>query len=169
VDERGENVATNQIGDLLVSGPSAAIMYWNRREQTKHKMCGQWFVSGDKYFVDDDEYYWYAGRSDDMFKASGEWISPIEIESLLMEHAAVVECAVVAWQESTGVLKPKAYVVLASDATGNADLVAELQAFVRSRAAHYKCPRTIEFLPELPKTPTGKIQRFKLRDRQESN
>jgi benzoate-CoA ligase family protein len=163
VNEQGEAVGTNQIGDLLVSGPSCAIMYWNRRDQTKQKMRGEWFVSGDKYSVDEDGYYWYAGRSDDMFKASGEWISPTEIESLLMEHEAVVECAVVAWQESSGILKPKAFVVLVPGATGGPVLVAELQDFVRARAAHYKCPRAIEFLAELPKTATGKVQRFKLR------
>jgi benzoate-CoA ligase len=163
VDDQGNAVGPNTIGDLLVKGASCAIMYWNRRQQTKEKMQGDWFVSGDKYSVDEDGYYWYAGRSDDMFKASGEWISPTEIESLLMEHTAVVECAVVAWQESTGVLKPKAFVVLASGVTGSPDLVAELQDFVRARAAHYKCPRAIDFLLELPKTATGKVQRFKLR------
>jgi benzoate-CoA ligase family protein len=163
VDEYGESVGPNQVGDLLVSGPSCAIMYWDRREETKQKMLGEWFVSGDKYVVDDDGYYWFKGRSDDMFKASGEWISPIEIESLLVEHAAVVECAVVAWQETIGVVRPKAFVVLAEGAAANDAMVLELQTFIRSRAAHYKCPRAIEFVTELPKTATGKLQRFKLR------
>jgi benzoate-CoA ligase family protein len=163
VNERGEPVGTNQVGDLLVNGPSCAIMYWNRREETKQKMLGDWFVSDDKYSVDEDGYYWFAGRTDDMFKASGEWISPIEIESLLIEHPAVVECAVVAWQETIGVVRPKAFVVVAAGATADNTLVAELQTFVRARASHYKCPRTIDFVEELPKTPTGKLQRFKLR------
>jgi benzoate-CoA ligase family protein len=164
VDDAGEVVGVNETGDLLVRGPSCAVMYWNRRDQTKQKMRGEWFVSGDKYSVDEDGYYWYAGRSDDMFKASGEWISPTEIESLLAEHPVVVESAVVAWQESSGVLKPKAYVVLAADVAGTDELIVELQTFVRDRAAHYKCPRAIEFIDELPKTATGKVQRFKLRD-----
>jgi acyl-coenzyme A synthetase/AMP-(fatty) acid ligase len=163
VNERGEPVGTNQVGDLLVNGPSCAIMYWNRRDETKQKMLGDWFVSGDKYSVDEDGYYWFAGRTDDMFKASGEWISPIEIESLMIEHPSVVECAVVAWQESIGVVRPKAFVVLAAGAAGDSTLVGDLQTFVRARAAHYKCPRAIEFVEELPKTATGKLQRFKLR------
>src|SRR5262249_46695388 len=116
-----------------------------------------------KYSVDDDGYYWYAGRSDDMFKASGEWVSPIEIETLLAQHPCVVESAVVAWEESTGVVRPKAFVVLATGITRNDGLIADMQTFVRDRAAHYKCPRAIEFIEELPRTPTGKLQRFKLR------
>ena len=163
VNEEGQTAGPKQIGDLLVRGPSCALFYWNRRAQTKQKMQGEWFVSGDKYSVDEDGYYWYAGRSDDMFKASGEWISPNEVESLLMEHAAVVECAVVPWEESAGVVRAKAFVVLVSGQAGDARMLAELQAFVRARAAHYKCPRAIDFVPELPKTATGKLQRFKLR------
>jgi benzoate-CoA ligase family protein len=163
VDEHGRDVPAGVIGDLLVSGPSCAIMYWNQRDQTKARMRGEWFVSGDKYTVDEEGYYWYAGRSDDMFKASGEWISPTEVESLLMQHEAVVECAVVGWEEGTGVIKPKAFVVLTAAATGGPEMVRALQDFVRARAAHYKCPRTIEFIAELPKTATGKIQRFRLR------
>jgi benzoate-CoA ligase family protein len=165
VNEHGDPVEPHQVGDLLVSGPSCAIMYWDRREETKQKMLGEWFVSGDKYVVDEDGYYWFKGRSDDMFKASGEWISPIEIESLLMEHAAVVECAVVAWKEAVGVVRPKAFVVLVEGAASTDAMVLELQTFVRARAAHYKCPRAIVFLAELPKTATGKLQRFKLRSR----
>jgi benzoate-CoA ligase family protein len=164
VDDHGAPVAHNVVGDLLVKGPSAAIMYWNRRDHTQQRMRGEWFASGDKYRVDEDGYYWYCGRSDDMLKVSGEWLSPTEIESLLCEHEAVLESAVVAWQEASGVMRPKAFVVLADGRTPSADLVAELQAFVRDRAAHYKCPRAIEFLFELPRTATGKLQRFKLRE-----
>jgi len=163
LSEAGEALGPGQVGDLYVKGPSTAIMYWNRRDQTKEKIRGEWFASGDKYSVDEDGYFWYAGRSDDMFKVAGEWVSPIEIESLLIEHASVLESAVVAWTEPLGVLKPKAYVVLKSGCAGSDDLIAELQAFVRARTAHYKCPRAIEFVPDLPKTATGKIQRFKLR------
>jgi len=163
LNEHDEPLGPNQVGDLYVKGPSAAIGYWNRRDQTKQKMCGEWFASGDKYSVDADGYYWYAGRTDDMFKVGGEWVSPIEIESVLIRHQAVLECAVVGWETEPGVLKPKAFVVLRNGRLGSDDLVSELQAFVRERAAHYKCPRAIEFLPELPKTATGKIQRFRLR------
>jgi benzoate-CoA ligase len=163
LNERDETVGPNEVGDLYVKGPSAAIGYWNRRDQTKQKMRGEWFASGDKYRVDSDGYYWYAGRSDDMFKVGGEWVSPIEIESVLIRHEAVLECAVVSLEISAGVLKPKAFVVLRNGHRGSDALVSELQTFVRSHAAHYKCPRAIEFLDELPKTATGKIQRFKLR------
>jgi benzoate-CoA ligase len=163
VDEQGDEVATNQTGDLLVKGPSASVMYWNRRDQTKQKMRGEWFVSGDKYRVDEDGYFWYAGRADDMFKVSGEWVSPTEVEATLVTHDAVVECAVVPYAEALGVLKPRAFVVLRAGVEGSRTLIEELQAVVRSRLAAYKCPREIAFLPELPKTATGKIQRFKLR------
>ena len=163
LDDAGNALGPNEVGDLHVKGPSTAIMYWNRRDQTTQKMRGEWFVSGDKYTVDEDGYFWYAGRTDDMFKVAGEWVSPIEIESILIEHDAVLESAVVSWQEPSGILKPKAFVVLKNSRPGSDDLIAELQTFVRGRTAHYKCPRAIEFLEELPKTATGKIQRFKLR------
>ena len=163
LSEAGETLGPNQVGDLHVKGPSTAIMYWNRRDQTKEKMRGEWFASGDKYWVDADGYFWYAGRTDDMFKVAGEWVSPIEIESVLIEHALVLESAVVSWREASGIVKPKAYVVLKHGCAGSDDLIAELHAFVRARTAHYKCPRVIEFVADLPKTATGKIQRFKLR------
>jgi len=163
VNEQGDDVPVNQTGDLLVKGPSASVMYWNRRDQTKQKMRGEWFVSGDKYRVDEDGYFWYAGRADDMFKVSGEWVSPIEVEATLVTHDAVVECAVVPYAEASGVLKPKAFVVLRTGVDGSRTLAEELQTVVRSRLAAYKCPREIAFLSELPKTATGKVQRFKLR------
>src|SRR4029450_10667893 len=159
VNEAGVELPPGDVGDLLVRGPSTAIMYWNRREQTKQKIRGEWFASGDKYTVDADGYYWYAGRTDDMFKVNGEWVSPIEIESVLVAHDAILECAVVSYEESPGALKAKACVVLKDGWSPGDGLVRELQAFVRDRAAHYKCPRVIEFLPDLPKTATGKIQR----------
>jgi acyl-coenzyme A synthetase/AMP-(fatty) acid ligase len=163
VDEHGQDVGPNRTGDLLVKGPSTSVMYWNRRDQTKEKMRGEWFVSGDKYRVDEDGYYWYAGRADDMFKVSGEWVSPIEVEATLVTHEAVVECAVVPYADASGVLKPKAFVVLRAGVEGSHALAEELQAVVRNRLAGYKCPREIAFLPDLPKTATGKVQRFKLR------
>ena len=163
VNDQGQEVAAGEVGDLIVKGPSTAIMYWNRRDQTKQKMRGEWFVSGDKYSVDADGYFWYAGRSDDMFKVAGEWVSPVEIERVITLHAAVADCAVVPWAEPSGVLKPKAFVVVREGRAGTPDLASELQAFVREHAAHYKCPRAIEFRDELPRTATGKLQRYKLR------
>ena len=163
IDDEGRPVGPNEIGDLIVKGPSTAIMYWNRREQTTQKMRGEWFMSGDKYAVDEDGYFWYAGRSDDMFKVAGEWLAPVDVERVLCQHAAVLESAVVPWAEPSGVLKPKAFVVLRDGRTGDAELVRELQAFVREHTAGYKCPRVIEFLTELPRTATGKVQRFRLR------
>lgn len=163
VTETGEAAAPNVAGELLVNGPSCALMYWNRRDQTRRCMRGEWFASGDRFLVDADGYYWYQGRGDDMFKVTGEWISPVEIERALSEHPAVVECAVVASSDAAGVMVSKAWVVLGDGRTPGSDAAAELQAFLRGRLAHYKCPREIAFLPDLPKTATGKVQRFKLR------
>jgi benzoate-CoA ligase family protein len=163
VDGAGQTVGTNEIGDLMVKGPSASIMYWNRREETQKRMRGDWFASGDKYRVDDDGYYWYAGRADDMFKVSGEWLAPYEVEAALMAHDAVLECAVVPDTDANGIVTTRAFVVVRDGATSGEELASELRAFARTRLAPYKCPRRIDFLPELPKTATGKIQRFKLR------
>jgi benzoate-CoA ligase family protein len=163
VDEAGQDVPDGTVGDLLVRGPSTALSYWNNAEQTRGKMRGEWFVSGDKYRCDEDGNYWYAGRSDDMFKVGGEWVSPTEVEATLIEHAAVVECAVVPFDAGGGLLKPRAVIVLTAGAAADQALAEELQRFVRERIASYKCPRLVEFVAELPKTATGKIQRFKLR------
>jgi acyl-coenzyme A synthetase/AMP-(fatty) acid ligase len=122
-----------------------------------------WFFSGDKYRVDADGYYWYAGRSDDMFRVSGEWVSPIEVEAALIGHAAVLESAVVAHKDDDGLLKPRAFVTLKQPEQACEALANELRQFARQRLAGYKCPRRIEFLDELPKTATGKVQRYKLR------
>jgi benzoate-CoA ligase len=129
-------------------------------------MRGRWFFTGDKYSVDLDGYYWYAGRSDDMFRVSGQWVSPIEIESALIEHSCVLEAAVIAFEEQTGLHTPIAFVVLRNGYAGGADLVAELQDFVKQRITPYKYPRRIEFLDELPKTAAGKLLRYKLRELQ---
>ena len=146
-------------------GRSTAVGYWQRREQTAEKMRGPWFASGDRYRRDDDGRYWHIGRADDMFKVAGEWCSATEVEAALAAHPAVAECAVVPHPDADGVLKPRAVVVLASGVAGGDALADALRAFVRGRLAHYKCPRTIDFVADLPKTATGKIQRFKLRDR----
>jgi acyl-coenzyme A synthetase/AMP-(fatty) acid ligase len=127
-------------------------------------MHGPWFASGDRYRRDAEGRYWHIGRTDDMFKVAGEWCSATEVEATLAAHDAVVECAVVPQPDGDGVLKPRAVVVLAASAAASEALADELRTFVRRRLAHYKCPRTIEFVADLPKTATGKIQRYKLRE-----
>jgi len=148
---------------LLVAGPSIAQRYWNQQDLTRRRMRGRWFFTGDKFSVDEGGYYWYAGRSDDMFRVSGGWVSPIEVESALIEHPCVLEAAVIPFEEESGIQTPKAFVVLAHGNAGEA-LTRELQGFVKQRITPYKYPRRIEFLPELPKTATGKILRYKLRE-----
>jgi benzoate-CoA ligase len=164
LDHAGQPVPVGAIGDLMVSGPSTAQCYWNRQALTRDRMRGQWFFTGDKYSVDEDGYYWYAGRSDDMFRVSGQWVSPIEVESALIEHSRVLEAAVIAFEEDTGLHTPKAFVVLRDGYTASQELVRELQDFVKHRITPYKYPRHIEFLSELPKTAAGKVLRYKLRE-----
>ncbi|MEY4369588.1 MAG: hypothetical protein RL564_1538 [Pseudomonadota bacterium] len=163
-DERGQSVSVGDIGDLYIKGPSAALLYWNSRDKSAATFQGEWVKSGDKYTVDADGYYSYAGRSDDMLKVSGQYVSPIEVESALMAHDQVLECAVVGQTDVDGLTKTVAYVVLHEPATADDALVATLKAFVKNRLAPFKYPREIVFIRELPKTATGKIQRFKLRE-----
>ncbi|HEY7389427.1 MAG TPA: benzoate-CoA ligase family protein [Bryobacteraceae bacterium] len=164
VDHAGQPVPPGAIGDLLVAGPSTALCYWNRRALTQDRMRGRWFFTGDKYSVDEDGYYWYAGRSDDMFRVSGQWVSPIEVECTLIEHPCVLEAAVIAFEERTGIHTPMAFVVLRNGYSGGAELARDLQDFVKRRITPYKYPRHIEFLRELPKTAAGKVMRYKLRE-----
>lgn len=163
VNEAGNPVAPGEIGELQICGPSSALMYWNSREKTKNTFMGPWTRSGDKYVMDDEGYYVYCGRSDDMLKVSGIYVSPFEVETALMTHQAVLEAAVVAHSDEDQLVKPKAYVVLKSGIAGTAELAEELKQHVKAKLAPYKYPRWIEFKDELPKTATGKIQRFKLR------
>jgi benzoate-CoA ligase len=164
VDDQGHVVSkAGEIGELQISGPTSAIMYWNQREKTKHTFQGPWTRSGDKYAVDEEGYYVYGGRSDDMLKVSGIYVSPAEVEAALVSHEAVLEAAVVGKEDEQKLIKPKAYVVLKANNVGDETLKSALQQHVKDRLAPYKYPRWIEFLPELPKTATGKIQRFKLR------
>lgn len=162
LNDAGEEVPDGEIGDLVVSGPSSAAWYWNNREKSLATFEGRWTRTGDKYLRDADGYYVYAGRSDDMLKVGGIWVSPFEVESAIMAHPAVLEAAVVAQVDANDLVKPKAVVVL-KDGGGSPELASELQQFVKNRLAPYKYPRWIEFADELPKTATGKIQRFKLR------
>jgi benzoate-CoA ligase len=163
VNDSGDPVAPGEIGSLLVRADSTCAYYWNEHEKTKDTFPGQWLRTGDKYHQDEDGYFWYAGRSDDMLKVSGVWVSPIEIERVLTEHPAVQEVAVVFRQDADELSKPAACIVLRSGTDGSPQLVRELQQFVLGRLPVYKRPHWVEFLPELPKTATGKVQRFKLR------
>jgi benzoate-CoA ligase len=163
VDEEDRPVAAGEIGNLLISGDSTCAYYWNHHEKSRATIEGRWIRTGDKYYVDEDGYYWYAGRTDDMLKPGGIWVSPIEIEAALVEHEAVLECAVVGREDDDGLTKPLAFVVLREGHEGTTELGWALQKFVRDRLPDYKRPRRVEFVPALPKTATGKIQRFKLR------
>jgi benzoate-CoA ligase len=159
----GQPVPDGEPGDLYIHGPSAAMMYWGNRAKTAETFQGGWTKSGDKYIRNDDGSYTYGGRSDDMLKVSGIYVSPFEVEATLVQHPAVLEAAVIGVPDAEGLTKTKAYVVLKA---GGAATEAELKAFVKDRLAPYKYPRQIEFIAELPKTATGKIQRFKLRERE---
>ena len=165
VDDEGMPMPVGKIGDLYASGPTSGIMYWNNREATKQTFQGPWTRTGDKYFVDQDGYYVYAGRSDDMLKVNGQYVSPFEIEAALMAHPDVLEAAVVGIADRNGLIKPKAYVVLKNPATSTDGMANALKHHVKGMLAPFKYPRVVEFVAELPKTPTGKIQRFKLRPR----
>jgi benzoate-CoA ligase len=162
----GRPVPVGEVGDLFIRGPSAALMYWSDRERSRDTFQGGWTRSGDKYSRDADGYYTYAGRSDDMLKVSGVWVSPFEVESTLMQHPAVLEAAVIGSEDQDGLVKTKAFVVVKA---GQSTSDAELKAFVKERLAPYKYPRSFEFVDELPKTATGKIQRFRLRERERAN
>jgi acyl-coenzyme A synthetase/AMP-(fatty) acid ligase len=157
-------VAPGAIGNLLVKGDSMCAGYWNQAARTRTVMDGGWMRTGDKYSQDDDGFFWYAGRADDMLKVGGIWVSPVEVENALLEHAAVLECAVVGVPDRDGLVKPIAYVVLAEGMTASPALADDLIRWVRQRLPEYKRPRRIEFIDAVPKTATGKIQRFKLRE-----
>ena len=166
IELRGDDglpVTDGEIGDLFVRGPSAALMYWNNNDKTRDTFQGEWTRSGDKYIHNEDGSYTCSGRSDDMLKVSGMYVSPFEVEAALSEHPAVLETAVIGVTDQDELTKTKAFVVLAEGKPASAD---ELKAFVKERLAPYKYPRFIEFVDELPKTATGKIQRFRLRERE---
>jgi benzoate-CoA ligase len=163
VDDDGRPVPRGEIGNLRVKGDSTMAYYWNKHDKTKATLYGPWIQTGDKYHQDEDGYFWYAGRDDDMLKVGGIWVSPVEVENTLVRHPAVLEAAVVGAQDTDRLVKPKAYVVLKDATAGGGGLADELKSFVKDKIAPYKYPRWIEFVTELPKTSTGKIQRFKLR------
>ncbi|EKD98001.1 MAG: hypothetical protein ACD_23C00630G0001, partial [uncultured bacterium] len=159
-DEENSPVPDGEPGDLFIHGPSSALMYWGNRDKTRETFQGGWTKSGDKYVRGADGSYTYSGRSDDMLKVSGIYVSPFEVEATLAQHPAVLEAAVVGLVDADGLTKTKAFVVRKSGAKVSED---ELKSFVKDRLAPYKYPRLIEFIEDLPKTATGKIQRFKLR------
>jgi acyl-coenzyme A synthetase/AMP-(fatty) acid ligase len=163
VDDAGQPVPTGTVGQLLIKGETLAPYYWNRLERTRATMLGEWVRTGDMFRQDADGYFYFAGRSDDMLKVSGMWVSPAEVEGLLVEHPAVVEAGVVGLTGGDGLVHPHAAVVLKKGYVPADALVTELCAWVKQRAAGYKVPRTIEFVDDLPKTATGKVQRFRLR------
>jgi len=152
----------------LVSGPTGAALYWNNRERSRSTFNGVWTRTGDKYFEDEDGYYVYCGRSDDMLKVSGMYVSPSEVEAALIMHKDVLETAVVGAPDGDGLIKPKAFVVVKPGARADEDLAQALEQHAKAILAPFKCPRWIAFLDELPKTATGKIQRFKLREQSTS-
>jgi len=143
-------------------------MYWNNRDKTRQTFLGDWLKSGDKYVCDEEGYYTYSGRSDDMIKVSGQYVSPIEVENVLIQHPAVLEAAVIGVTDHQGLTKTAAYVVLRTGQQAGEVLQTELQNFVKSRLTPVKYPRAIQFVDDLPKTATGKIQRFRLRQQAEN-
>jgi benzoate-CoA ligase len=163
VDEAGQPVRRGEVGDLLVSGPTSAAGYWNNRERSQSTFIGTWTRTGDKYLEDEDGYYVYCGRSDDMMKVNGMYVSPAEVEAALIAHDGVLEAAVVGAPDADGLIKPKAFIVAKPGVAADLEFAGALDAHARTLLAPFKCPRWIDFLDELPKTATGKIQRFKLR------
>jgi benzoate-CoA ligase family protein len=163
VDERGQSVKDGEMGDLIVRGDSTMALYWNKHEATKAALNGDWIRTGDKYSRDADGFYVHGGRSDDMIKAGGIWVSPVEVEAAVIRHPSVLECAVIAIADEDGLDKPHAFVVLRSGVTASDQIASEVRELVKGLLAPYKCPRTIRFIAELPKTATGKLKRYELR------
>jgi len=164
VDEHGHELGVDEIGELIVRGPSAGEGYWNHRAKSRRTFAGEWTHTGDKYRRDADGYYYYCGRTDDMFKVSGMWVSPFDVEAALTSHEAVLEAAVIGKQDADGLIKPKAFIVLKSGYAADDGLLENLKIHVKAIAGPWKFPRWIELREDLPRTATGKIQRFKLRD-----
>jgi benzoate-CoA ligase len=164
LDGDGQSVPEGEIGNLWIRGESVCAGYWNRHELTRTTIEGGWLRTGDKYSLDADGFYWYAGRSDDLLKVGGQWVSPMEVENALLAHPDVLECGVVGREDRDALIKPAAFVVLRAGVEVTPARASELESFVRGLLADFKRPRWVTFLPELPKTATGKIQRFKLRE-----
>ena len=164
VDEQGRELGADEIGELIVRGPSAGEGYWNQRAKSRRTFAGEWTYTGDKFRRDADGYYYYCGRTDDMFKVSGMWVSPFDVEAALASHEAVLEAAVIGKQDADGLIKPKAFIVLKNGYAADDSLLETLKLHVKEHAGAWKYPRWIELRTDLPRTATGKIQRFKLRE-----
>jgi benzoate-CoA ligase len=164
VDDDGNELPPRQVGTLMIKGDSIAAGYWNKHEQTKDTFCGQWINTRDKFLKDEDGYFWYAGRTDDMFKVSGQAVWPTDVEGVLVQHSAVLESGVVGASDPHGLVKPVAFVVLKDTHEPSPELMRELQEFVKNTTAPHKYPRAVVFVDSLPKTSTGKIKRYKLRE-----
>ncbi len=164
VDDAFNEVPQGDVGNLLVKGETQALFYLHQYEKSQQTFLGPWMFTGDKYYIDKDGYYWHAGRSDDMLKVGGIWVSPVEVESTLISHEAVLECAVVGKTDSSDLVKPLAFVILNQGYEPTDELKKTLTDYCVEKMAGYKRPRWIEFVDELPKTATGKIQRFRLRE-----
>jgi len=164
VDDKGRELGAEEMGELIIRGPSAGEGYWNQRAKSRRTFVGEWTYTGDKYRRDADGYYYYCGRTDDMFKVSGMWVSPFDVEAALVSHEAVLEAAVIGKQDADGLVKPKAFIVLKNGYVADESLLESLKIHVKEHAAPWKYPRWIELRTDLPRTATGKIQRFKLRD-----
>jgi len=164
VDDAGNELPHGEVGELMVRGPSAGEGYWNQRAKSRRTFAGEWTLTGDKYVRDPDGYHYYCGRTDDMFKVNGMWVSPFEVEAALTSHQAVLEAAVIGQADGDGLIKPKAFIVLKTGYDADAALLEALRMHVKERAGPWKYPRWIDFRSDLPRTATGKIQRFKLRD-----
>jgi benzoate-CoA ligase len=167
--EDGHVAEEGELGELQINGPTSAMMYWNNRAKSQATFVGPWTRSGDKYSIDSAGYFVYGGRSDDMLKVSGMFVSPFEVEGALLTHPGVLEAAVIGSEDEQRLVKPRAFVVLKAGVKASEQLAEELKQHVKDRLAPYKYPRWIEFIPELPKTATGKIQRFKLRAAAQAN
>ncbi len=163
VDAEGNQIKDGEVGELAIKGESTAAYYWNKPEKTAAAMRGGWFHTGDTCYRDEEGFYVFCGRDSDMLKVGGIWVSPVEVESALIEHVAVLEAAVTGAPDDEQLIKPKAFVVLKNPKDAGAELERELRDFIRARLAPFKYPRWIEFMDELPKTSSGKIQRFRLR------
>jgi benzoate-CoA ligase family protein len=164
VDDDGADVPAGQVGHLMVCGETTALSYLHQYEKSRHTFRGKWLFTGDRYLMDEDGFYWHQGRGDDMLKVGGLWVSPPEVETALSEHAAVTECAVVGHFDDSGLLKPKAFVCLREDVEASDELLGELLKLCAGRLDAHKRPRWLTFVDELPRTATGKLQRFKLRE-----
>jgi benzoate-CoA ligase family protein len=167
VDNNFNELPKGEIGTVLIKGESTAAYYWNKHKKTKESMLGEWFNTDDKFFVDEEGFYYYVGRSNDMLKVGGIWVSPIEVEASLIGHPAVLECAVVPGRDEENLVKPCAYIVLNNGFSPSEALEQEIKTYVKKDLAHYKFPRWIHFVEDLPKTATGKVKRFELKKLEE--